>query len=131
MTLPLKKLYVDSKFKTKDSVSNSNFKIELPTTLYMPQNTIFTIDDICIPHSWYSIEKDINDKLHIQIITFGELSGYSFFVTIAPGNYTGDLLKLRLQERLDAYGDDNISMNGKFKVSYEPKTQYRNNNHIK
>jgi len=121
MTLPLKKLYIDSKFKTKDSISNSNFKIELPVTVYMPQSTFFTIDDICIPHSWYSIEKDINDKLYVHILTVG-LGGYSFYVTLPAGNYTGDLLKIRLQERLDAYGDDNISMNGKFKVSYEPKT---------
>ena len=85
MTLPLKKLYVDSKFKTKDSVSNSNFKIELPVTVYMPQNSIFTIDDICIPHSWYSIEKDINDKLYVHILTFGN-SGYSFFIKIPIDN---------------------------------------------
>ena len=78
MTLPLKKLYIDSKFKTKDSISNSNFKIELPVIVYMPQNNIFTIDDICILHSWYSIEKDINDTLYVHILTFGN-SGYSFF----------------------------------------------------
>ena len=28
--LPMKKIYIDSKFTRHDSVSNSNFKIELP-----------------------------------------------------------------------------------------------------
>ena len=47
MSLPCKKIYIDTRYKTADSVSSSNFKIELPYTLYMPNNTIFHLDDIC------------------------------------------------------------------------------------
>ena len=39
--LPIKKMYVDSKYKTKDSVSNANSKIALPQTMFMPDNTFF------------------------------------------------------------------------------------------
>ena len=39
--LPIKKIYIDTKYKTKDSKSNDNFKFELPQTLYMPPNTAF------------------------------------------------------------------------------------------
>ena len=55
MSLPCNKIYIDSKFKTSDSYSNSNFKIELAESFLMPQNTTFQIDDICIPHSWTTI----------------------------------------------------------------------------
>ena len=55
--LPVKKIYVDSKFKTNDSVSDSHFKIQLPETLLMHDNCVFYIDDVCIPHSWYTIEQ--------------------------------------------------------------------------
>ena len=34
--LPIKKIYVDSKYKTKDSISNANFKI-----MFMLDNTFF------------------------------------------------------------------------------------------
>ena len=32
-SLPIKKVYIDSRFKTKDSVSNSHFKYELVESL--------------------------------------------------------------------------------------------------
>ena len=39
--LPLKKIYIDSRDRTVDSKSASNFKIELPNTVQMPDNTVF------------------------------------------------------------------------------------------
>ena len=41
MSLPIKKVYVDTRFRTNDSISTSQFKIELPDTLALPLNTIF------------------------------------------------------------------------------------------
>ena len=65
--LPIKKIYIDSKFKTLDSVSSSNFKIDLQSTLLFPENSVFYIDDVSIPHSWYSIEENINDRIYLYI----------------------------------------------------------------
>ena len=64
--LPIKKIYVDSKYKTKDSISNANFKIVLPQTIFMPENIAFYIDEIAIPHSWYTVE-DFKSKLYLSI----------------------------------------------------------------
>ena len=55
-----RKVYIDSSYKTKDSVSNSDFEFEIEA-LDLPDNTMCYIDDIPIPHSWYSIE-DFNNK---------------------------------------------------------------------
>ena len=33
-----RKIYIDTKYKTKDSVSSSDFKIELPETVLLPEN---------------------------------------------------------------------------------------------
>ena len=60
--LPIKKIYIDSRFKSSDSVSDSDFYIDLPTTLLMPSNTGFYIDDVCIPVSWYAIDTNRNEK---------------------------------------------------------------------
>ena len=65
--LPVKKVYIDTKYKTKDSISNSNFKYELPQTLFMPENTVFYVDDVAIPHSWTTVES-FNDKLYFRVI---------------------------------------------------------------
>jgi hypothetical protein len=64
--LPIKKIYIDSKYKTKDSISNANFKITLPQTITFGPNSVFYIDEVAIPHSWYTVE-DFNSKLYLSI----------------------------------------------------------------
>ena len=65
MALPIKKVYIDSKYKTKDSKSDSNFKFELPQTCLMPNNCVFFVDDVAIPHSWFTCN-DHNYKLYLR-----------------------------------------------------------------
>jgi hypothetical protein len=47
----------------------------------MPEDTGFYIDDVCIPHTWYTVETGRNDKLH-----FG-FNASDAVVTIPEGNY--------------------------------------------
>ena len=51
----IKKVYIDSRYKAKEYVSNSGFKYEIKEHLALPDNTIWYIDDISIPHTWYTI----------------------------------------------------------------------------
>ena len=62
--LPIKKLYVDSRMRTKGSKSSSDFAIHLPNTLLMPENTVVYIDDVTIRVSWCNISST-NNKLFI------------------------------------------------------------------
>ena len=104
--LPLIFFYVDSRFKTSDSISNSNFKIDLPTTVYWTDNTVYFIDDVCIPHSWYSIEKNVNDKLYVFIknktYPAEDIRNIQIIITIPYGNYSGADLATELQTELAA-----------------------------
>jgi len=59
--LPIKKIYIDTRFRSSDSASHSDFNIDLPTTFLMPEDTGFCIDDVCIPHSWYTVTANVND----------------------------------------------------------------------
>ena len=86
MSLPIKKIYVDSLFKLPESLTSSSFKIELPFSVTMPHNAIFTVDEFCCPHSWYSIEKDINDKLYIHELDTGSRSRASTVIQTPPSN---------------------------------------------
>ena len=120
MSLPIKKIYVDSLFKLPESLDSSSFKIELPYALTMPNNAVFTVDEVCIPHAWYSIESNINDKLYIH--TLNDLNNTynrnSKVITIPAGNYTGDLLKTTLQGLMTTAF---VSI-GLFEVLYDPTT---------
>ena len=65
--LPIKKIYIDTRQKTKDSASESDFSIDLPITILMPDDTGFYVEDICLPISWWSIEEGYNDTIYMDI----------------------------------------------------------------
>ena len=101
--LPVKKIYVDSKFKTSDSKSTSDFKFELKESVLLPTNTIAYIDNICIPHAWRSIEEDVNDKLYIQVTNSSQLASSKAnecrIIVLTPGNYNISTLASEIQTK--------------------------------
>ena len=80
--LPIKKIYIDSRFKSSDSASHSDFKIDLPTTLLMPEDTGFYIDDVCIPHTWFPVESGVNNSI---LFKANNVERVAF---VATGNYS-------------------------------------------
>ena len=104
--LPVKKIYVDSKYKTADSISDSNFKFQLPQTCYMPDDTKFYISDVCIPHTWNTIE-NFNSNLYLRIVyTGGANPGLreDYILDLNQKSYIGTtfatMLKSKIQEKL-------------------------------
>ena len=51
-SLQYKKIYIDTKYRSSDSNSASDFKYELPETMSFKEDTVVYLDDICRPHSW-------------------------------------------------------------------------------
>ena len=96
--LPVKKIYIDSSFRRPDSVSASNFKIELPYTVKFNDNTIFYVDDVCIPHTWHTVELGVNDKLYLRTILNSVNTDY--VITLTPQNYNGTQLATELMSKL-------------------------------
>ena len=125
--LPFKKIYIDSRFRTPDSVSASNFKVELPYTLHMPENTVFFVTDVCIPNVWRTIEENVNDRIYIRYNTpEGALPVQQVILTskyrlikLTSQNYSGQTLATEIQNQLNSISDSFIS----FSVSYDT-TQY-------
>ena len=62
--LDIKKVYIDTRFKTAESKSDSDFFIELPRSLNVPDNTICYINDIVIPVSWSTVDAR-NNKFYM------------------------------------------------------------------
>ena len=96
----IKKVYIDSRYKTSDSISNSDFKFELKEQIDIPDNTVCYIDDISIPHSWYTVE-EYNNKLYVDH-TNSDFTLTSAVLTIPEGNYTATNLASTLQSVLRA-----------------------------
>lgn len=96
-TLPFRKLYIDSRWCTQDSVSPSNFKVQIPYTMQLPDNTVFFVTDVCIPHSWQTVEQGFNDQLFLLLELLPRGTYQSYVLTIAAQNYTPTTFITELQ----------------------------------
>ena len=123
MSLKYKKVYIDTKYRTSDSESTSNFFIELPESMVCPSNTVFYIDDVSIPHSWTTIEPGINSKLYLYLVddNFVPRRTGSFIIFITDGNYIGSDLAVELQTKLNN-ALATFEPSTVFQVSYSTKT---------
>ena len=108
----IKKAYVGSRFRTRDSNSDSDFKFELKEALDLPDNTVCYIDDISIPHTWRTIESHNNKVYIIFNLMYLAGGGYDiaeennydpFVLTLHEGNYTGPQMAAAIQEPLNGF----------------------------
>jgi hypothetical protein len=92
--LDIKKVYIDTRFKTEDSNSHSDFFVELPRSLNVPENVICYITDVVIPVSWSTIDSR-NNKLYIYV----DWNDYKIYKTIElpKQNYGGITFASALQ----------------------------------
>jgi len=109
-------MYLDTKFKTPDSNSTSDFKVELPETLYFENNSVFYVDDIGISHSWYTVE-DFNENLYVQVINKTSGTKYPYIIGLTNKNYTGTEIATEIQQKLTTH-----VIGGPWTVSYTNST---------
>ena len=116
-------MYVDSRFRTNDSDSNSDLKFELIEALELPDNTVCYVDDISIPHTWRTIES-YNIKFYVvlktTVVNSDTTETYNWlpYVLIIPeGNYDGYRLATGIQDILNS-----IEINFTFEVKYNTAT---------
>ena len=96
MALEVKKIYVDSRHRTKDSVSDSDFRIELGRNIFLPEKCVYHLENCVIPHSWYNIEAGLNDTMYYTVN-----NEVNFIKAKIPSmNYTGAALATALSGAL-------------------------------
>jgi hypothetical protein len=98
--LPVRKIYVDSRYKTSNSKSNSDFKYELLESVSLPNKTVLFVDDVIIPVSFVNIDSQ-NSKLYCWKYSTLPTNDYQI-ITLATGNYTAATLRTELENKLNA-----------------------------
>ena len=84
-------IYIYSRFRTFDSKSTSNFKIELKENYLVPDNYGAVITDITLPRTWYTINEN-NQNFFFRI--WAPVLGYTDYrAPISLGNYDIKTLK--------------------------------------
>jgi hypothetical protein len=97
--MDIKKVYIDTRFRTADSKSNSDFYVELPRALNIPDKCVCYIDDIVIPVSWNTIDQR-NHNLYFQIEIGASVTVQT--IIFEPGNYTGSTFTAAFQSKVNA-----------------------------
>ena len=105
--LTYKKIYVNSKYRTSDSKSPSNFQIELRENFEIPDGTIAQIHEVAIPNTWYTISNN-NNSLYWrhQVLPPATPQGITYTRIVIPeGNYTAPELATEIATQLNAVFD--------------------------
>ena len=97
--LEIKKIYVDTRFKTADSKSDTDFNIELPRTFNVPDGVVAYIDDVVIPISFSTVDTR-NNNLCIKFL----YDGFYYYkqLTMDSKNYSGITFAEALKTKLNA-----------------------------
>ena len=99
-----KRVVIDSRHKTVESISNADFAIQLPYNVQVPRGTKAYVDGVMISVSWGAVITGRNDKLYLQEIlasaTTDYVAGtYNHSVTLPPGDYNTTTLEAQLEAR--------------------------------
>ena len=118
-----KKIYIDSKYRSLDSTSSSDFKYELPETMTFNENTVFYLDDICIPHSWDTVIENVNNKLYFKlyVASQGTETEYHRIATISAGYYTAIDLATEIQTKMNDIAQPITNVANMFTCAFQAK----------
>jgi hypothetical protein len=97
MNLDIKKIYIDSRFRTSSSKSETDFSVELPRSFNVPDGVVAHIDDIVIPVSWSTIDER-NRNCYLAFASGGALVERNF--TFDSKNYDGFTFAAALTAKL-------------------------------
>ena len=96
-----RRIVIDSRFRTSDSTSNSDFYVELPYNVTVEKGSLAYIDAVSMSHSWPTVQEGVNDRIYVQELPNG-ISGATIdrVVTLTPGSYNALTLATELQTKL-------------------------------
>ena len=103
--LKFKKVYIDSSYKV--SGTSSDFTIDLPETVQLEDDVMCQIHEVSIPHSWYSMQKGVNDRIFVRVEYAGTGAWITrAMITLTEGDYSVSDLAGHLQVILNNYFND-------------------------
>ena len=103
--LKFNKVYIDSSYKV--SGTSSDFAIDLPETVQLEDHMLCQIHEVSIPHSWYSIQKGVNDRIFVRVEHTGTGPWTTrAMITLTKGDYSVSNLAGHLQVILNSYFND-------------------------
>ena len=110
---------MDSRFRTKESVSNSDFVISLPYAVTVPTGSVMYADSICLSHAWPTVQTGINDHLYVQEHVTGQAQDSLRTIHLDAGTYNAEELKDHLVLKLNETGTGGKVVNGTYAATLQ------------
>ena len=97
-----RRIVIDSRYRTSDSISNADFYAELPYPVTVPAGSLAYVDNVSLSHSWPTFQENVNDRLYVQEWPNGMGSStLDRIVQLAPGSYNAQTLQAEVQTKLN------------------------------
>ena len=96
--LEIKKFYIDSRFRSSDSNTDTDFIVDLPKTFNVPDNTVCYVDDVTIPVSWATVSQR-NNTFYFATHFDGNI--HYFAIVLDEQNYNSTSFTTELQTKLN------------------------------
>lgn len=99
-----RRIVIDSRYKTDDSVSDTDFSVSLPYAVEIPKGSQLFVDGFSCSHAWPTIQAGINDKVYVQeqVGAAGSHATQDRIAVLTPGTYNSTTLAQELQTQLNA-----------------------------
>lgn len=96
------RILIDSRFRQPDSTSTTDFRVELPETVYMDTGMTCVVWNVCIPITWHTVEENLNDKLYFRIYQSDPATYKDYIMRITSRNYTRSEVFEQLNKQFEA-----------------------------
>ena len=90
----LNKIFIDSRFRTPESKSDTDFTIEISDNIELEPNIGCIVQDITIPHTWYNINYT-NNGLYFRF------NNRDFIIRLTPSSHSIFSLATILEQRMN------------------------------
>ena len=119
--LTYKKIFIDSKYRTEQSTSSSDFSIELNENLELPDDTSLYVTDISIPAVWKTTEVGFYECMYVMVFN-GDTLVNNFRHYLGNKIYFAEQLCFDIVEGMNNNTTD-LSAGGIFVYSYSSATR--------
>lgn len=112
------RIYIDSRFRTPDSASASDFTVELNESFQIARESKVRLHDISIPYSWRTVEENLNQEIWLEEFPTQAANSTRRVLKLAPGQYDGKSLATAMQTLLNTGSSWSLLSNGGVEAPY-------------